>query len=184
MVQYAASVTNGRGQGTAEENSAKSFSGRLTVQPARDVRVSGNVGIHDFPNATSGTDDYATAFGADVEIGNFTRGLHVQAGGTAGENWLNLDVGGDASRFVALQGIITYRVPIADNRFVEGVEPVGRVSWGDPDTGAADDAHLLLTPGLMVHFVSRARIAANVDILVPQTGDTEWALRVQTNLFF
>ncbi len=180
---YLASVTNGTGANREDENGAKSFTGRLRVQAASKVAVAGFFGIHDYVDPASPGTDYATAFGGDVEIGDFARGLHIQFGVVGGENWRNLSASGP-STFVTTQGIASYKIPVRGNRFVTAVEPVGRVSWGDPDTDMADDDGILFTPGLAVFFAGRNKIAANADVWSPAAGSTEWSLKVQTYLHF
>lgn len=179
---YALSVTNGAGANVDDENGMKSFTGRVHATPAKDIRLAGNIGVHDYVNPTLG-DELAVAWGGDIEIGNYDRGLHVQAGVIGGDNWLNL-IGDDPATFVTAQGIVTYKLPVTGNRFVSGVEPLGRVSWGDPNTDVSDDEGVLWTPGVMVHFVGRNKIAANVDVWSPSQGDTEWSVKVQTYLAF
>lgn len=183
-LRYMASLTNGAGANSSEENDAKSFSGRLEFAPIRDLTVSGNVGLHDFRNELEGDDDHAVAFGGDLEWGNYDRGVHVQAGLVGGDNWRNLGTDGEPSTFVAAQGILSYRHPIPDARHVTAIEPVGRVSWGDPDTDAEDDDGFLLTPGFIVHFIDRNRFAVNVDIWSPVQGETEWSFKAQSYLHF
>jgi len=102
----------------------------------------------------------------------------------AGENWLNLDAGGDGSRFVTWQGIATYRIPVEGTGRVRAVEPLGRVSWGDPDRDAASDGGLVFTPGLVVHFQGRNKMGANLDVWRPRTGGTVWGMKAQTYLYF
>ncbi len=181
---YMASVTNGAGANNEEENDAKSYSGRLEFTPLEDLTIAGNVGIHDYPNEITENDEYALAFGGDVEWGNYREGLHVQAGVTAGDNWGNLDESGDPSAFATAQGILTYKAPLSDNPFVEAIEPLARVSWGEPDTDAEDDEGLLFTPGVVVFFSGRNKIALNVDIWSPSQGDTEYSVKVQSYLHF
>ncbi|KPK79688.1 MAG: hypothetical protein AMS25_11600 [Gemmatimonas sp. SM23_52] len=181
---YMAAATNGAGANNAEENDAKSFSGRLEFTPIEDLTIAGNVGIHDYPNEITEDDDYAVAFGGDVEWGNYNEGLHVQAGVIAGDNWKNLDESGDPSAFVTAQGILTYKVPLSDNPFVEAIEPVARVSWGEPDTDADHDEGFLFTPGVVVFFSGRNKIALNVDIWRPTEGNSEYSVKVQSSLHF
>ncbi len=183
MVSYAVSVTNGTGANREDENGNKSFTGRLTVEVAPNITIGGNAGVHDYVHPTSGTNRYATAFGADVEIGSFSEGVHVQVGAIAGENW-QVPVGSqDAANFLTAQGILSYRVPVV-HPYVTGVEPVFRVSWGDPDTDTDGDHGLLFTPGLMLHFEGRNRIAVNMDIWSPDSGDTEFSIKAQSFFFF
>jgi len=182
QLEYAVSVTNGTGANREDENGSRSFSGRVAVVPLRGLRVAANAGAHDFTNPATG-DEYAVAFGGDVEYGNFNEGLHVQAGLTTGDNWLNL-VATDPTRFVTTQGIVTYKLPLTAGGYLSGIEPLFRVSWGDPDRATPGDAGWLLTPGFVAHIVGRNKIAANVDIWSPASGDTEWSLKVQAGMHF
>lgn len=187
-LRYAAAVTNGTGAGAAEENGPKSFSGRLEYALAPGLVVAGNVSAHDYVDPRDDTDARGTAWGGDVEWGDFGGGLHVQAGVVGGENWRNIVPDADGlprpSTFLAAQVIAAYRIPSDGGGRVSAVEPVARVSWGDPDDDAGDDAGLLLTPGLVVHFTGRNKIAANVDYSSPESGDSEWSLKVQSYLHF
>ncbi len=179
---YAASVTNGAGSNTEDENGTKSYTGRVGFSPGSRVTIAANVAVHDYVNNV-GNDAHATAFGGDIEIGNFDQGLHIQAGAVSGDNWRNL-ANGNPSTFFSTQGIITYKAPIVDNAFVAAVEPVARISWGDPDIDVSDDEGVLLTPGLVVYFSGRNKIAFNVDIWSPAAGDTEWSFKAQSYLHF
>jgi hypothetical protein len=181
-VGYAASVMNGTGANKNDENGNKSFTGRLDVEVAPSVVLAAHVGTHDYIHLTSGADRFATAFGGDLVIGNFSRGLHIRAGVAAGDNWL-IPVGTeDAASFVTTQGIVSYRQPTRG--IVQAVEPVGRVSWGDPDTDTADDAGFLITPGFIIYLGGRSRIAVNLDVWSPSQGDTEYSFKAQTYFHF
>lgn len=181
---YAFSVTNGVGANLEDENGTKSYTGRVGVAASEKVKIAGNLGVHDYVNPVTGSDDYALAAGADIEVGNFTEGFHLQAGVVAGQNWASPDAVGDASNFLTLQAIASNKTPVRDNRYVSHIEPVARISWGDPDRDTADDGGLLLTPGLMVHFIGRNKVAANIDIYIPSTGDTEWSFKFQSYLHY
>jgi len=182
--QYMFSVTNGTGADAADENGAKSFTGRLEFSPIADLTVAANVAAHDYENELDVDSDYATAFGGDLEWGDFNEGLHIQAGVVAGDNWRNLSETGDPSTFLTAQGIVTYKIPLTGVRFLEAIEPVGRVSWGDPDDDADDDEGVLLTPGIVAFFSGRNKIAANADIWTPAQGDTEVSFKIQSYLHF
>ena len=84
----------------------------------------------------------------------------------------------------AAQGIVAYRVPLADGGRVSAVEPVARVSWGDPARDRAADGGVLLTPGLQLHFVGRNKIAANLDVWRPAGGEAVWSFKAQTYVYF
>ena len=65
-----------------------------------------------------------------------------------------------------------------------GVEPLARISWGDPDLDTDDDSGLLVTPGFMVYIMGRSKIGANFDIYSPATGDKEFSFKIQSFLYF
>ena len=78
----------------------------------------------------------------------------------------------------------SYYIPLDDGERFVGIEPVGRISWGDPDSNGVDDGGLLLTPGIMFYVLGRSKVGANLDIYSPETGDTEMSLKLQTYLYF
>ncbi len=182
QLSYQASLTNGQGADTPDQNDAKSASGRLTYELNEDVRISGQLALHDYidPNAENAT---AVAFGGDVEIGGYRDGLLVQAALIAGDNWRSLDAQLDPASFLTFQGFASYYVPIEGNRFI-AVEPLIRLSYGDPDTGAADDSGILITPGVMLYILGRNKIGVNLDYYSPQNGAEEFSLKVQSFLYF
>ncbi len=179
---YAASITNGTGGNTEDENGTKSYTGRVTFSPFDNVSIAANIGVHDYVDG-SGSNEYANAFGGDIEVGNYDRGLHVKAGVVSGDNWQNV-AAGEPSTFFATQGIVTYKAPVTENQFVTAVEPVARLSWGDPDTDVSDDDGWLITPGFVVYFSGRNKIALNLDVWSPAAGDTEVSLKMQSYLHF
>ena len=180
-LSYQAAVTNGTGDET-DENDRKSASGRVTWAATESVSVSGQVALHDYVDPV-GDDATAAAFGADVEIGTWRSGLHVQAALVAGDNWLALDPQLDPATFLTWQGVASYYHPLDGARFV-GVEPLARVSWGDPNLDADDDSGILLTPGVMLYVLGRNKIGVNLDYYAPQTGSSELSFKVQSFLYF
>lgn len=180
---YGFSITNGTSQFLREENGTKSYAGRVAFLAHENVTIGGNVTYKDYVNSVTDRDDYAAAYALDANIGNFSRGLHLQSGIMGGQNWRNLDAAGDASNFATAQTIVSYKVPIT-NTHVSAIEPIARVSWADPDTDNASDGGWLFTPGVQMFFVGRNKIAANVDIYVPDAGDTAWSLKIQSYLHF
>lgn len=182
-LRYLASLTNGPGDNALEDNATKSVSGRLEWVAAPSVTLGANAGLHDYVNPVSRENTYAPAAALDVDWGSFEGGFHLQAGVLTGENWRNPDALGEGSTFLAAQGIASYRFPLGGHR-VRGIEPVARVSWGDPDTSGPDGGGTLLTPGLMLHFDGRNKLAANVDTWRPREGETAWSLRMQAYIYF
>jgi hypothetical protein len=180
-LSYQASLTNGTGGDAPDENDAKSMSGRVTVDATEDLRVSGQVGLHDYVDAVGNAT--ALAFGGDVELGTWRDGLHVQAAVVAGDNWQALDAQLDPATFLTFQGVASYYHPLGGGRLA-GVEPVARISYGDPDTATDDDGGLLITPGVMLYVQGRNRIGVNLDYYAPEAGDGELSLKIQSFLYF
>ncbi|MFQ5599382.1 MAG: porin [Candidatus Krumholzibacteriia bacterium] len=195
-------VTNGQGANKvpsklAADNLArigeKQYTARASVKPleARDLRIAG--GFTALPIAqpdtavTSVADldvEYSTAFEAAAEWGNFKKGLHVQAGFVIGDNWRSSAV--EPPTFTAVQGILTYKHLLTGQSTVTAVEPLLRVSWADPDTDAASDAGLLLTPGVQAFFIGRNKVSVNADIFIPESDDldTETSIKAQMYVHF
>lgn len=181
-VSFQGTMTNGTGINVADDNDSKSYSGRLTLAATSNLRVSGQYGVHDYgPDGDANA--YAGAWGADVEVGGWRDGLHVQAAVARGENWKEIDAGGEAVTFTAVQGVASYYVALDGPRFV-GIEPLARVSYADPDGGTAADGAIIFTPGLMLYVEGKNRIGFNVDVLSPGTGATEYSFKMQAFLYF
>ncbi len=90
----------------------------------------------------------------------------------------------DPSTMLGGQVVAAWFAP-RDGR-VEGVEPLLRLSWADPDTDADDDTGLLLTPGVNLYFSGRNRLMLNADVYVPSASDvdTEYGLVAQLQIYF
>ena len=178
---YMASVTNGAGANADESNASKSYGFRATYAVNGDLKVAANVALHDY----DGVDDVAAqakAWGLDAEWGSVKRmGWHAQAGFVQGDNWKSLDGAGVPSTFRTAQAILTYKFPVSAGG-VSAVEPLVRVSVGDPDDAVLADREWFTTAGLMLHFVGKNRIAFNVDSWTPYEGKREWSLKAQTFL--
>jgi len=183
VFDYGFSATNGEGVFAKEDNGEKAFNGRVVVRAAKDLKIGAHAVQLDFANDTTGQVDYGTAYGADVDWGNYDHGLHVIAGVMGGTNWRNLDAQGRTSDFVTAQAILSYKAPVK-GKYISSVEPIGRVSWGDPDTDATQDRAWLLTLGIQFFFLARNKMSFNADIYVPDQGGTEWSLKGQFWMYF
>ena len=73
-VSYEVSLTNGTGANVADENDAKSLSGRLSFELSDKITVSGQFARHDYLDDADET-AYANAWGADVQYGDWRDGL-------------------------------------------------------------------------------------------------------------
>lgn len=179
-VSYLATLTNGSGPNRTDDNEAKSYSGRLSWRAADNLTLSGYYGVHDYlvPSNVDET-DHGGAGGIEVEVGPYRDGFRLHAGIVAGDNWrAGPDVG-----FLAAQGIASWYHPTEGGRWA-AFEPILRVAWTDADTDAADDAALLVTPGLHLYVQGRNRIGVNVDVYDPGSGDSAWSFKFQTALYF
>lgn len=124
-----------------------------------------------------------------LELGEYgAPGLHVQANAIAGGNPLDPGIVGaddvDLPSFLGLQlwAEWLFERPEA---VLSGWGPAFRVDRFDPDTDAADDALLLVTPGLNLYLGPAFRTQVNLDLLVPESeGETESAFRAQAQLLF
>lgn len=182
-VSYMATLTNGTGTSGSDENSGKSIAGRVSLQLASAVSISANLSRHDFTNR-DGEADAGTAFGADLEFGGFRDGTHLQVGLIGGANWrAEPSSAGQMPRFLTGQAILSRYVPL-DGGKLAGVEPMARVSWGDPDRGVSDDSGLLLTPGVFLYVAGKNRIGANLDIYSAGSLPAEFSFKLQTYLYY
>lgn len=181
-VSYQATITNGTGVNVADENDAKSFSARMTVEVAADVRVSSQLALHDYEYGDNRT-GRAKGWGADIEIGGWRDGFMLVGAVTGGDNWKLLDAGNEAATFLAAQVVASYYHPI-DSAKLSGIEPLLRVSLGDPDTAVDSNGATVLTPGLMFYFEGKNKIGANLDFYSPHFGESELSFKVQTFLYF
>lgn len=180
-LSISASLTNGTGINTSDENDEKTYMGRVAYEATDKVTVGAQFAAKDYVNGVS--DEYASAWSADVQYGGYRDGLLLQGAVMGGDNWKNLDGAGDPSAFLGWQALGSYYFPMSSQRFV-GWEPVVRVSAGDPDTDRDDDGGLVVTPGVMLYVLGKNKIGFNVDYYTPQTGDAEWSLKFQTFLYF
>ena len=199
-----AAVTNGTGANnvpskTDDAIGEKQYTGRFSVKPMEDealtVSVAGSFRPYVLPGddsaAANGVDEpeveYAKAVQADIEWGDWNSGPHVQAGVAWGENW---DAHGvdhtEAPLFTPAQVIGTWKFGVDDNRYVEAVEPVVRVSYADPDDDTADDGGILVTPGVQFFFTGRNKFALNVDVFLPEADgeETEYSIKAQSSVHF
>lgn len=182
-VEATLGVFNGTGADRRDENDRKSFAGRLTWRIADAAPlVLGAAWSHrelNWPTSQSTTTRAGNAFAVDAELGGFRRGWWLIAEAATGDNLATTE------RFMSAQAVLARYIDTGGRR-VEGVEPVGRVSWGDPDRTIDDDAGVLLTPGINLYFLGRNRLMLNWDVYLPEAGaaGTQHAARAQVNLHF
>jgi len=182
-MSYQLTLTNGTGINVSDENDAKSYSGRLSLAASDKVTFSAQVGVHDylFPLVDTRT-ERGVAWGADLEFGTWRDGAHIQASVIRGDNWKSLDSKQNEVTFLTTQIVASYYSEKSGR--LAGIEPLLRVSFGDPDTAIGKNAGTVVTPGLMFYLQGKSKIGANLDIYSPQLGDTDLSFKVQTYLYF
>ena len=186
-LHYSFAITNGAGANNKETTGTKSFSGRLEIPIAGRFSLSPNFSAHDYLNPVLSKDQHGLAWGADLEYGSYgSPGVHLKAGMIFGDNWKKLDSLGKPSAFSSFQTILSYRKSVPNTTLVEFIEPLVRVSWGNPDRNISDDGGMLSTLGFVTHFIGRNKIAVNVDTWNPALGSlpTEFSLKIQSYFHF
>src|SRR5690606_20497982 len=98
-----------------------------------------------------------------LEIGGFRSGPWLIVEASTGTNLATEE------SFAGVQVIGSWFVEIDHDR-IEGIEPAGRVSWGDADRTVEDDDGMLLTPGFNVYLAGRNRLMINWDVFRPAGG--------------
>lgn len=189
-----AGITNGDGANKDASQGEKAYQGRVTFKPMgdQDLRISGGISVKPYEGMAAGEVEYASGFEGSVEFGNFKEGVHIQAGFITGDNWggvhttFDAMTDGNSPTFIAAQGIATYKHRLQNNRWIESVEPLVRVSFADPNNDIDDDGGILVTPGLNAFFTNRNRVSVNVDIFLPQDSmlDTEASIKAQSWLYW
>jgi hypothetical protein len=196
-----AGVYNGSGESSQDVNNAKSYGARVTgtVLVDAEQRPRLRVGASVFSRDRGVFSDSArfrfhadsahrsTAYGVDLEWGDFRPGLHVIADFATGEHLdpafsklSGLPTGNrnfgavvpnapDSaySTFASLQAVVGWRFQFDDptgTRLVTALEPALRVDLTDPDTDRDSDGAMLITPALSVHFTQTTIMRAGVDL--------------------
>lgn len=193
-VTFKAGAYNGSGESTADVNRAKTFAARVVATLIRTdagpvlragvAAMSRDRGVTSTAVASAFHPDSAhrsTAYGVDLEWGDFRPGPHVVADFATGENLddptYRFDTGrnlgavrADApdsafTTFRSFQVIASWRLAVgtSDRALVAMVEPALRLDLTDADTDADDTGGLLVTPAINVHFTSTAILRAGVD---------------------
>ncbi|HEM47396.1 MAG TPA: hypothetical protein ENO23_10185 [Alphaproteobacteria bacterium] len=183
---YAGGVFNGEGANERDVRSSKALAGRLTYGLAEPLVLGAGVSVQPTGQLDAAGDElHATAYSLDAEYGRFRGdGLHLMAELMLGDNPLLL-VADEMPDMVGVQAVAAWFAPRSGGR-VEGIEPLFRASWADPDTDVDSDAGLTLTPGLNLYFTGRNRFMVNGEVYLPsQDGlDAEYALVAQLQIYF
>ena len=182
-LSYQATLTNGAGINVSDENDAKSYSGRVTFAASEKVSFSGQLGVHDYLiESVEKSTARGIAWGVDMEFGTWRDGAHIQASVIRGDNWKSLDASNSEATFFTTQIVASYYTERRGQ--LAGIEPLLRLSLGDPDTAVGKNAGTVVTPGLMFYLQGKSKIGANLDVYSPQSGETALSFKVQTYLYF
>ena len=176
---YELGLFNGAGPDTRDDNDAKTVVGRLSASPLADVPLTIGIAATHHPRFAAAAETDGSALELFGRWGAFRQpGVRAIVEVVTGET-----LGVDDS-FLAAQGVAAYFHPVSGR--VEGLEPVARVSWGDPRRDVDGDAGVLLTPGFNVYFSGRNRLMLDYDVWVPQADhfETTHALRAQAQVYF
>ena len=186
-LSYAAGFFNGPAVSLAPEEQTWQAVARVAARPADAVRlgVSWSRIDHVLEDTTDETvlTREGQAWAADVELGSDRGGLHVIAEATVGD----FDPFADA-RFFGAQGWVAYRTGRVSER-ISAVEPVLRVSYGDPDAdddGELEDAHggTLVTPGVNLWLGGLNRFALNWEVWNPRDRERVHSVKAMFQLAF
>lgn len=172
---------------TPRENSGQVVA-RASVAPVHGVRVGASWSHRDFFHTDDDVLDVVehqagNAWGADVEIGSDRGGLHAIGEVSAGD----FDPFADA-KFLGVQGMVGYRTGRMSSS-VAAVEPLLRVSYGDPDRdgdAGLEDAvgGTLFTPGVNLWLGGLNRIAINYEVWNPMDGETVHSFKTMFQMAF
>jgi hypothetical protein len=164
-VFYAAALTRGPAYDVDGGESSYQLSARAGFQPVKGVTLAGSWSRRDFVQPP--TDSAPTrsrgghAWALDAEAGGYRPGPRAVAEVAFGD--------GDpftGRRFLGAQGWVSYRTKPLGSR-IAAVEPLLRISHGDPDTGRdapAEGAGTLVTPGINVYLGGLHRVMFNYDL--------------------
>lgn len=127
------------------------------------------------------------------ELGDFSGGPHLMAGLVLGDNPrqnpagdpIDLAAGDSFATFVTWQAIASWKIS-TDVLGLEAIEPLFRVTWGDPNTDVDADAGWGFTPGVQFFFYKRNKLALNWDIATWQEDGvrSESSFKAQVQFHF
>lgn len=186
-VTYAAGWFNGPLRAQLPQTDAGQWVARAAVRPDERLRVAASVSTRSFVRADGeGALEMAggEAWEADVELGTERGGLHLLAEAVYGD----FDPFAGA-HFFGAHGWLAYRARV-DGPRVAAVEPVLRVSYGDPSVEADAEEEVdatggtLVTPGVNVWLGGLNRISLNYDVWSPEDGEGARSFKAQFQLAF
>ncbi len=144
--------------------------------PADIDQLAGRVQIEPLPSTILGFAATSRVFsdstGATERGAGYTVDLQYGAYGEPGPKLLAEFATGTFDpfagvEFASAQGWAAWRFPVASRPYLEAVEPLFRVSWGDLDGGDLDASDgVLLTPGVNLYAGNNSRLMLNLDVFL------------------
>ena len=188
-LSYQAGWFNGPARGETGSESTYQLGARLAIHPLERLRVGAAWSSRDFVLADSlavpgGLEriERGSAWEVDVELGAYERpGPHLVAEAAFGD----FDPHADA-RFFGAQAWLAYRTDSVGTK-ISAIEPVFRVSYGDPDVdgdAGVEGGGTLLTPGINIYLGGLNRVMFNWDFWNPLSGRSENGFKAQFQLAF
>lgn len=180
---YTVGVFQGPLYGGVGAQDSYQFATRATITPVEKLTFGAGWSSRDFAGPTNDDPELerGNAFELDAEYGSFSPGLHLLGEVAFGD--LDPFTGSD---FVGAQAWVGYRTRRI-NPVLSTIEPLLRVSYGDPDRALSLDPRggTLLTPGINLYFGGLNRIMLNYDVWLPDgEGDSEQSFKAMFQLAF
>lgn len=163
---YRAGVFRGPLHGSVGSQDSYQLAARATIQPSPNLRVGGGWSSRHFASPVDGDPELRRghAFEIDAEYGGFGPGFHA----LAEISHADLDPFADRG-FWGAQLWTAYRTEPLDDAGTM-VEPVFRLSVGDPHDSALTAGGTLLTPGINLYLGPLNRIMLNLDLWLADGG--------------
>lgn len=154
MLSVVAGVYNGRGESVQDNNNAKSFGARASVDAYQKLSVGGSFFSHD------------QVVGSDSAFRNKAWGVDAQwskpgeAGLFALAEYLSGEVAtADKPTMTGLQALAAYHIRMkSPTSWLYAIEPSVRFDYADPNTDVDDNGATLITATLGLYVSSRAQI--------------------------
>jgi hypothetical protein len=185
-ISYAAGIFNGPARGDAGAEDTYQWVARAVARPSPRLAVGAGYSDRDFLRYQTDQPDVFSlerggAWEVDAEYGSFAPGLHLIAEIAGGK--LEPALGND---FLAAQGWLAFRTrPLSPT--VTALEPVLRISHGDPDlhpTAESVRGGTLLTPGVNLYLGGLNRVMLNYDLWIPKDAPTVRSLKAMFQIVF
>jgi hypothetical protein len=183
-ISYAVGLFNGPLRAQAPGADSHQLVARLAARPAPLVQVGASVATRQFLEDFAAPEAVRTgaAWEVDVALGREAAGPYLVAEVLGGD--FDAITG---ARFLGAQGWLSYRTgPVSPT--VAAVEPLLRVSWGDPARGTDPPGTVpggvLVTPGVNLWLGGGSRVMFNYDVWRPESGPGAHSAKVQFQVAF